>query len=158
MGTWAFTIALIIGISLVLGCWSLVLSAMSLAVSAARDDSACAAIILFHLIMRYLVKARIKTGYEKSLLRAIEQWTLGKGSIAGDEYRHDMEKARVDAAGTASWVETCFCDPPLAEERPYWEKFFQPPECERRPHSPVLPARERHRSMGLLRLRLHEAA
>jgi len=124
MGTWAFTIALIIGISLVLGCWSLVLSAMSLAVSAARDDSACAAIILFHRIMRYLVKARIKTGYEKSLLRAIEQRTLGKGSIAGDEYRHDMEKARVDAAGTATWVETCFCDPPLAEERPYWEKFF----------------------------------
>jgi len=22
------------------------------------------------------------------------------------------------------WVETCFCATPLAEERPYWEEFF----------------------------------
>jgi hypothetical protein len=75
--------------------------------------------------MRYLVKARVKRGAEKSLLRAIHEQTLGKGSIAGDEYQHDMEQARIDAAGIATWVETCFCDPPLAEERPYWEKYFQ---------------------------------
>jgi len=24
----------------------------------------------------------------------------------------------------AQWVETCFCDPPLSEERPYWEEYF----------------------------------
>ena len=51
--------------------------------------------------------------------------TLGKGSIAGDEYQHDMKQARVDPAGVATWVETCFCDPPLEEERPYWEKYFE---------------------------------
>lgn len=22
-------------------------------------------------------------------------------------------------------METCFCDPPLAEERPHWEKYFE---------------------------------
>jgi len=75
--------------------------------------------------MRYLVKARVKRGQEQSLLRAINEQTLGKGSIAGDEYQHDMEQARVDPSGTATWVETCFCDPPLEEERPYWEKYFQ---------------------------------
>ena len=74
--------------------------------------------------MRYLVKARIKPGYRRPLAQAISQGTLGRGSIAGDEYGHDMQMARVDAKGEAHWIETCFCDPPLAEERPYWEEYF----------------------------------
>src|SRR5436190_12079316 len=74
--------------------------------------------------MRYLVKARVKPGCEPALARAIGDGTLGRGSIAGDEYIHDMQTARVNERGEAHWVETCFCDPPLDEERPYWEKFF----------------------------------
>ena len=74
--------------------------------------------------MRYLVKAKLKSNKSASLLRAIDDGALGHGSIAGDEYRDDMEQARVDDAGVATWVETCFCDPPLAEERPYWEEYF----------------------------------
>ena len=70
-------------------------------------------------VMRYLVKARVKTGKNSALLRAIENGTLGKGSIAGDEYLCDMEQARVNHQGVTTWVETCFCDPPLAEERPF---------------------------------------
>jgi hypothetical protein len=50
---------------------------------------------------------------------------LGRGSIAGDEYLDNMGEARVNNSGIASWVETCFCDPPLAEERPYWEEYFE---------------------------------
>jgi hypothetical protein len=75
--------------------------------------------------MRYLVKARVKSGKARHLVRTIDAGTLGKGSIAGDEYVHDMEKARVNDQGVATWVETCFCDPPLAEERPYWQEYFQ---------------------------------
>jgi hypothetical protein len=75
-------------------------------------------------IMRYLVKARVKPGQEQALLQAIKDGSLGRGSVAGDEYQYDMEQARVDHAGTAQWVETCFCATPLEEERPYWEKFF----------------------------------
>ena len=75
--------------------------------------------------MRYLVKARVKPGRERPLLDAINQDTLGKGSIAGDEYQHDMQQARVESAGDTTWVETCFCEPPLEEERPYWEKYFE---------------------------------
>lgn len=75
--------------------------------------------------MRYLVKARIKPGCQKSLLEAIEQGTLGHGSIAGDEYVYDMEQARLAEDGTAHWVETCFCATPLQEERPYWEEYFE---------------------------------
>jgi hypothetical protein len=75
--------------------------------------------------MRYLVKARVKACREKALLQAIEDGTLGKGSIAGDEYEYDMKQARLDGNGTAHWVETCFCSKPLEEERPYWEKFFE---------------------------------
>ena len=75
--------------------------------------------------MRYLVKARVKPGRAKPLLRAIADGSLGRGSIAGDEYDYDMQQARVGDDGVAHWVETCFCATPLAEERPYWEEFFE---------------------------------
>src|SRR5437667_12218343 len=75
--------------------------------------------------MRYLVKARVKPQRKQQLLTAIEKRTLGRGSIAGDEYLHNMNEARVNEQGVATWVEVCFCDPPLAEERPYWEKYFE---------------------------------
>src|SRR5512133_2943013 len=74
--------------------------------------------------MRYLVKARVKPGREADLLRAIDDGTLGAGSVAGDEYIGNMEQARLAKDGTAHWVETCFCSTPLEEERPYWEQYF----------------------------------
>ena len=77
-----------------------------------------------NFVMRYLVKARVKSGHAGGLAKAIADRTLGRGSIAGDEYLYDMQMARIDAKGEARWVETCFCDPPLEEERPYWEKYF----------------------------------
>jgi len=69
--------------------------------------------------MRYLVKARVKGGQEKPRLQAIADGSLGRGSIAGDEYAHDMEQTRVGNDGVTHWVETCFCATPLSEERPY---------------------------------------
>jgi len=75
--------------------------------------------------MRYLVKARVRQGRAQALLRAIADGTLGKGSIAGDEYQHDMAQARVAEDGAAHWVETCFCATPLQEERPYWQQYFE---------------------------------
>ncbi|MEW5974626.1 MAG: hypothetical protein AB1898_02350 [Acidobacteriota bacterium] len=74
--------------------------------------------------MRYLVSARIKNGKRRALAKAIEQKTLGLGSVAGGEYLRNMESARLLADGTARWVEVCFCPQPLQEERPYWEEFF----------------------------------
>lgn len=74
--------------------------------------------------MRYLVKARVKPGQEKALLEAIHAGTLGRGSIAGDEYLDNMQQARLMDDGTAKWVEVCFCATPLEEERPYWEEYF----------------------------------
>ena len=41
--------------------------------------------------MRYLVKARVKSEKARVLVRAITNGTLGKGSIAGEEYLHDTE-------------------------------------------------------------------
>lgn len=75
--------------------------------------------------VRYLVKAQMKAGQEMPLLKAIAEGTLGQGSIAGDEYIYDLKQARVGADGVAHWVETCFCATPLAEERPYWEQYFE---------------------------------
>jgi len=75
--------------------------------------------------MRYLVKAKVRRDREKALRQAIEEGSLGRGSIAGDEYLYDMERARVGEDGVAHWVETCFCATPLQEERPYWEEFFE---------------------------------
>ena len=74
--------------------------------------------------MRYLVTARVKPGRRAALARAIDDGTLGAGSIAGDEYLHNMAQARELPDGRVTWVETCFCATPLAEERPYWEAFF----------------------------------
>ena len=74
--------------------------------------------------MRYLVTARVKSGKEVKLLRAIESGTLGAGSVAGDEYLRNMTNARLLSDGRIQWVEVCFCAEPLAEEWPYWEEFF----------------------------------
>src|SRR6266480_7973006 len=82
------------------------------------------ALFVINLVMRYVVKARMKSNREQSLLIAIITGTLGRGSIAGDEYLHNMKEARVNRDGVATWVETCFCDPPLSEERAYWEEYF----------------------------------
>ena len=75
--------------------------------------------------MRYLVTARVKDGQRDALKRAIEDGSLGDGSVAGDEYLRDMSHARELADGRVKWVETCFCATPLAEERPYWEEYFE---------------------------------
>ena len=75
--------------------------------------------------MRYLVKARLKAGREAPLQQAINDGTLGQGSVAGDEYLHDMQHARQLDNGTVCWVETCFCPTPLQEEQPYWEEYFE---------------------------------
>jgi hypothetical protein len=44
--------------------------------------------------MRYLVTARVRAGRERALADAIEDRTLGAGSVAGGEYLHNMETAR----------------------------------------------------------------
>jgi hypothetical protein len=75
--------------------------------------------------MRYVVKAKLKEGKGNQLKQAIDNGSLGKGPIAGGEYIRNMKSARLLEDGTATWVEVCFCNPPLAEERPYWEEYFE---------------------------------
>jgi hypothetical protein len=74
--------------------------------------------------MRYLVTARVKEGRNEPLHRAIQNRTLGQGSIAGDEYFRNMDAARQLEDGRVQWVEVCYCATPLAEERPYWQEYF----------------------------------
>jgi hypothetical protein len=74
--------------------------------------------------MRYLVRARVKPGREEFLLAAIEDGTLGQGSIAGDEYFRNMSEARACPDQTTRWVEVCYCPTPPQEERSYWEEYF----------------------------------
>ena len=74
--------------------------------------------------VRYLVSARVKPGQTDALARAIDEGTLGEGSIAGDEYFRNMADARLLDDGRVQWVEVCYCPSPLAEERPYWEEYF----------------------------------
>jgi hypothetical protein len=75
--------------------------------------------------VRYLVRARLKPGRERSLLEAIDQQTLGRGSVAEGEYLRNMREARIGVDGLARWVEVCYCPTPLQEERPYWEQYFE---------------------------------
>jgi hypothetical protein len=76
------------------------------------------------ITMRYLVRARVKHGREGDLLQAIENETLGQGSVAEGEYSRNMSEARLCADQTVRWVEVCYCPTPLQEERPYWEEYF----------------------------------
>jgi hypothetical protein len=97
--------------------------------------------------MRYLVRARVRPGRHEALLEAIERKRLGRGSVAEGEYLRNMRAARVAEDGTIKWVEVCYCAPPLDEERPYWERYF-----DARPRS--LPPRERHGALVVRWLRL----
>ncbi len=74
--------------------------------------------------MRYLVTARVKPGKEAALATAIDDGTLGHGSVAGGEYDRNMNDARLHDDGRVQWVEVCYCATPLAEEREYWEPYF----------------------------------
>ncbi len=74
--------------------------------------------------MRYLVTARLNPGKKKALALSIRERTLGAGSIAGDEYLRNMDQARIVEDGKVRWIEVCFCETPLQEERPYWEEYF----------------------------------
>lgn len=74
--------------------------------------------------MRYLVTARVKAGQREALDRAIEDESLGRGSVAGDEYLRNMTTARQLDDGRVQWVEVCYCATPLAEERDYWTVYF----------------------------------
>jgi hypothetical protein len=74
--------------------------------------------------MRYLVTARVKSGREGALEGAIADGSLGRGSVAGDEYFRNMDAARQLHDGRVQWVEVCYCATPLAEEREYWEPYF----------------------------------
>src|SRR5256886_2862244 len=74
--------------------------------------------------MRYLVRARLKQESRQALLEAIDNQTLGEGSVAEGEYLRNMKDARLCPDDTACWVEVCYCPSPLQEERPYWEQYF----------------------------------
>ena len=74
--------------------------------------------------MRYLVTARVKKDRTGALAEAIDEGTLGQGSVAGDEYFRNMADARAHADGRVQWVEVCYCSTPLTEEREYWEEYF----------------------------------
>jgi hypothetical protein len=75
--------------------------------------------------MRYVVRARVKPGCEQRLLKAIEDGTLGHGSVAGGEYLRNMQEARLCEDETTRWVEICYCPTPLQEEREYLEQYFE---------------------------------
>ena len=67
----------------------------------------------------------MKPGREAALLEAIENGSLGRGSVAEGEYLRNMTDARLCEDATARWIEICYCPTPLQEERPYWERYFE---------------------------------
>jgi hypothetical protein len=79
---------------------------------------------VLRLCMRYLVRARVKPGRQQVLQQAIENQTLGRGSVADGEYLRNMSEARLCEDQSVRWVEICYCPTPLQEERPYWEQYF----------------------------------
>ena len=66
----------------------------------------------------------MKQECRQALLKAIENQTLGEGSVAEGEYLRNMKDARLCPDETGRWIEVCYCPLPLQEERPYWEQYF----------------------------------
>jgi hypothetical protein len=75
--------------------------------------------------MRYLVKGRVKSGCEQRLLEAIETKSLGKEYAFDPGYLRSMQQARVGQDGIVHWIEVCYCDTPLQNERSFWEQYFE---------------------------------
>ncbi len=71
------------------------------------------------------MRARLREERARDLLQATERGTLGRGSVAHGEYARNMRAARRMEDGSVRWVEVCYCPTPLAEERAYWEPYFQ---------------------------------
>jgi hypothetical protein len=70
----------------------------------------------------YLVKAK---GENLDELRE----RLNDGEIAqmrpfGEELHGCLSEARVDPEGWITWEETCYCSPPLAQERSVLDAYF----------------------------------
>ena len=63
--------------------------------------------------MRYLVRTRVKSDRAGDLLQAIENKTLGAGSVAGSEYLRDMQQARLLDDGSVRWFRSVFLLLPL---------------------------------------------
>ena len=76
------------------------------------------------MLRRYSPPATEPCPSEPSAI-AIADGSLGHGSVAGGEYLRNMMAARLAEDDTVSWVEICFCNEPLAEERPYWAEYFE---------------------------------
>jgi hypothetical protein len=89
--------------------------------------------------MRYLVTARVRPGADEALARAIDDGTLGQGSIAGDEYFRNMAAARQMDDGRA--VGRSLRDT-LAEEREA-EPVFHPRQVRTRMRA-AAPRSDRH--------------
>ena len=71
------------------------------------------------------MRARLREGKAKALQQALESGTLGQGSVAEGEYERNMNAARLALGGETEWIEVCFCQTPLEEERPCWEEYFE---------------------------------
>ncbi len=92
------------------------------------------------------------------MLRAIENRTLGRGSVAGSEYFRNMNDARFfEDDGTVRWVEVCYCAEPLEEERPYWERFFELTKIQDAHDRRKCRDKNGEEAWGLRILRLHRA-
>ena len=108
--------------------------------------------------MRYLVTARVKAGREQALAAAIEDGTLGAGSIAGGEYARNMECARRLRDGSVKWVEVCYCANAARGRAAVLGRIFRSDQSAGRARALALQGSQRRRALGLLRLRLHGQA
>jgi hypothetical protein len=106
--------------------------------------------------MRYLVRARVKSGREADLLAAIDRGTLGAGSVAGGEYLRNMRDARLCDDGTARWVEVCFLRRAAGRGAAVLGGVLRAHPRAGRTQPPALPRRDGRRAVGVLRMRCTE--
>ena len=106
-------------------------------------------------VVRYLVTARVKSGRRQALDRAIDEGTLGAGSIAGDEYLHNMEQARALRRRSGEVGGNVLLRDAARRGAAVLGGLLRSRQRERRSRAKPVPPRERHRVLGVLNLRLH---
>ena len=108
--------------------------------------------------MRYLVTARVKPERAKALDRAIEDGTLGAGSIAGDEYLHNMSRGARAGRRPREVGRDLFLRDAAGRRAAVLGSLLRAVERQGRARAQPLPARDGRRALGLRELRLYGEA
>lgn len=77
----------------------------------------------------YLVRAQL-TGDRDALRVELDEGAIKSKRPFGNELHNCLQNARIANDGSITWEETCYCTPPLKQERAVLDRYFSNIETE----------------------------